>query len=163
MKLKILFSIIILIAILGIFYWYFLKKNKTILFLCVHNTFRSQIAETYFNKFAKEKGLNWRAKSAGFLESEEINPMAIILMKEEGIDISDRKPKLMTRKMVDKADKIIVLCKECEEQGLCVVLPKYKDIEYWRLEDPAKMELNQAREIRNKIKENIIEMIKVLK
>jgi len=66
----------------GFVFWQFFIKEKTVLFLCVHNTFRSQMAEAYFNKFAKEKGIKWQAKSAGFLEADKINEKAIILMKE---------------------------------------------------------------------------------
>jgi arsenate reductase len=93
--------------------WQFFFRPKTILFLCVHNTFKSQIAEAYFNKLAKEKGLRWQAKSAGFLKADKINEKAVTLMKEEGIDISEKKPKLMTDEMIRKADKIVVVCQEC--------------------------------------------------
>lgn len=142
---------------------FLIQKERVVLFLCVHNTFRSQIAETYFDKFAKEKNLNWRAISAGFLEAEKINEKAVILMKEEEIDISDKKPKLVAQEMIKSANKIIVVCKECEEQGLCVSLPKNKDVEYWRLDNPAEMELEKAREIRDKIKENVLKLIEELK
>ena len=138
-------------------------KEKTVLFLCVHNTFRSQMAEAYFNKFAKERGIRWQAKSAGFLKADKVNEKAIILMKEEGIDISDKKPKLLTNKMLKSADKIVVVCQECEEQGLCLVLPKEKDIEYWRLPNPAQMELDKARVIRGQIKERVLNLISQLK
>lgn len=154
----IILGIIIVLGV-GFVSWQALFHKKTVLFLCVHNTFRSQIAEAYFNKFAAEKGIKWQAKSAGFLEADKINEKAIVLMKEEGIDISDKKPKLVTDQMIDSADKIIVVCKECEEQGLCVVLPENKNIEYWRLDNPAEMEMDKAREIRNKIKEKILNLI----
>ncbi|MEK7172485.1 MAG: hypothetical protein AAB740_00715, partial [Patescibacteria group bacterium] len=83
-----IFGVIIVLIIAGFFSRQFLSREKTILFLCVHNTFRSQMAEAYFNQFAAEQGIKWRAKSAGFLEAEKINEKAIVLMKEEGIDIS---------------------------------------------------------------------------
>jgi protein-tyrosine-phosphatase len=147
----------------GFIFWQFFMKEKTVLFLCVHNTFRSQMAEAYFNKFAKEKGIRWQAKSAGFLKADKVNEKAIILMKEEGIDISDKKPKLVTNKMLKSADKIVVVCQECEEQGFCLVLPKDKDIEYWRFPNPAQMELDQARVIRDQIKERVLNLIEKLK
>lgn len=155
--------IFLLISLGGFITWRYLFKSKTVLFLCVHNTFRSQIAEAYFNKFAKEKGVNWRAKSAGFLKAEKINEKAVILMREEGIDISDKKPKLMTKEMIDRADKIVVVCQECEEQGLCINLPKDKNIAYWRLPNPAEMEKDEARKIREKIKEKTSKLIEELK
>lgn len=158
-----IFGIILVLATVGFVSWRFLLFPKTVLFLCVHNTFRSQMAEAYFNKFAAEKKLNWQAKSAGFLEADKINEKAIFLMREEGIDISNKKPKLVTPKMIEQADKIVVVCQECEEKGLCVTLPKDKDIEYWRLDNPAEMEINQAREIREQIKIKIIDLIEQLK
>jgi protein-tyrosine-phosphatase len=121
------------------------------------------MAEAYFNKFTKEKGLRWQAKSAGFLKADKINEKAVTLMKEEGIDISGKKPKLMTDEMIKKAEKVVVVCQECEEQGLCLVLPKGKNIDYWRLPNPAEMEINQARKIRNQIKEKVLILIEKLK
>lgn len=140
-----------------------ISRQKTVLFLCVHNSFRSQIAEAYFNKFAKEKKLNWQAKSAGFLKADKVNEKAVALMTEEGIDISSQKPKLMTDEMIKEAEKIVVVCKECEEMGLCLALPKDKDIDKWGLENPAQMELDKAREIRKLIKEKTINLIEKLK
>lgn len=161
-------AFIILILISGFIFWQqFIAKGKifpkkTVLFLCVHNTFRSQIAEAYFNKFAKERNLNWQAKSAGFLEAEKVNEKAIILMAEEGIDISDKKPKLINDEMIKEAEKIIVVCKECEEQGLCLNLPQNKEIVYWRLENPAEMKIEKGREIRNLIKEKTLTLVEIL-
>jgi arsenate reductase len=155
--------VVIILTISGFIFPQLLKKTKTILFLCVHNTFRSQIAEACFNKFAKERGIKWQAKSAGFLKTEKINEKAVILMKEEGIDISDKKPKLMTEEMIKSADKIVVVCQECEELGLCINLPANKNIEHWRLPNPAEMELEKAREIRNQIKEKVSNLIKELR
>ena len=163
MNFKILFLLIFLITLGGFMMWKSLFKTKTILFLCVHNTFRSQMAEAYFNTLAKGKGLKWQAESAGFLEGEKINPKAIALMKEEGIDISNKKPKLVTEEMINKADKIIIVCKECGEEGLCINLPKDKEITHWQLENPAEMELGDARQVRDKIKENVNKLIGELK
>lgn len=165
MKNNLIIFYLILIIVLtagGFVSWRFFLAPKTVLFLCVHNTFRSQMAEAYFNKFALEKKIKWQAKSAGFLEAEKINEKAIILMREEGIDISNKKPKLVTDEMKKSADRIIVVCKECQEQGLCAVLPQDKNIEYWRLDNPAEMELTQAREIREKVKKRTINLIKEL-
>lgn len=161
-----IFSIIIVLAIAGFASWRFLWSEKTVLFLCVHNTFRSQMAEAYFNKFAAEKKIKWQAKSAGFLEADKINGKAIILMQEEGINISDKKPKLVTDEMKNSADKIIVVCQECSPESkekFCPFFASNKDVEYWRLDNPAEMELEQAREIREKIKEKTLNLIEELK
>lgn len=157
--------LIMLIGVLMFFSYIPIMKDRTkkiILFLCVHNTFRSQIAEAYFNKFANEKNLGWQAKSAGFLKADKINEKAVVLMKEEGIDISDKKPKLVTNEMIDEAEKIIVVCEECEKEGICINLPKYKDIEYWRLKNPAEIELEKGREIRDEIKNRVIKLVNML-
>ena len=63
-------------------------KLKTVLFVCVENSFRSQIAEAYFNRYAPE---GWIAASAGLEPADEVHPNAIRLMLEEGIDISHKK------------------------------------------------------------------------
>ncbi|MEM2166239.1 MAG: low molecular weight phosphatase family protein, partial [Candidatus Bathyarchaeia archaeon] len=72
-----------------------------VLFVCVENSFRSQIAEAYFNRFAPE---GWRAVSAGLTPAERVHPNAVRLMLEEGIDISHKKPQLLTREMQETAD-----------------------------------------------------------
>lgn len=163
-KFLLFFVILIIMAGASIVSWQFLFQKKTVLFLCVRNTFRSQMAEAYFEKLATERNLkNWQAKSAGFLEGEGVNPKAIILMAEEGIDISKKKSKLVNEKMMKQASKIVVVCQECapggEEAGYCPVLPQNKDIEYWRLSDPAKMELEEARKIRDEVKVKVIDLV----
>lgn len=126
-----------------------------ILFVCVENTFRSQIAEAYFNVFAPE---GWRAISAGIKPAENVHPNAIKLMLEEGIDISSKKPKLLTMDLQKNADMAIIVCSGSE----CPLL--FIDrIEEWGLPDPAKMSLEQARAIRNLIKSKVLDLINRIK
>lgn len=80
--------------------------SKTVLFVCVENSFRSQIAEAYFNKYAPE---GWIAVSAGIKPAERVHPNAVRLMLEEGIDINHKKPRMITRELQEKAD-IAVMC-----------------------------------------------------
>jgi protein-tyrosine-phosphatase len=74
-----------------------LKNKEVILFVCVQNAARSQIAEGLFKKYAPE---GYEAISAGTEPSGSINPLAIQVMKEIGIDISNQKPKVITEEMV---------------------------------------------------------------
>lgn len=80
--------------------------TKTILFVCIHNSGRSQMAEAFFNRMAQGKA---KALSAGTRPSEGINPIAVEAMKEPGIDISNKKPKILTMDMIKSADKMITM------------------------------------------------------
>jgi protein-tyrosine-phosphatase len=87
---------------------------KKILFVCVENAGRSQIAEGFAKHYGNSKV---EAISAGTMPSSEINPLAIQVMQEKGVDISKNKPKLITNQMVQEADTIIVM--GCSAQGFC--------------------------------------------
>jgi len=128
---------------------------KTVLFVCVENSFRSQIAEAYFNKYAPE---DWKAISAGIKPAENVHPNAVKLMLEEGIDISHKKPKPMTRELQEKAEIAIIVC----SGSLCPVVYT-KRVEEWNMPDPAKMPLDEARKVRDAIKAKVLDLIERLK
>ncbi|MEM2569985.1 MAG: arsenate reductase ArsC [Candidatus Bathyarchaeia archaeon] len=127
----------------------------TVLFVCVENSFRSQIAEAYFNRFAPE---GWRAVSAGLTPAERIHPNAVRLMLEEGIDISHKKPQLLTREIQEAADMAVIVC----SGALCPIVYTER-VEEWDMPDPAKMPLEEARKIRDAIKERVIDLIERIK
>jgi len=127
---------------------------KTVLFVCVENSFRSQIAEAYFNKFAPE---GWMGVSAGLTPAKEVHPNAVRLMQEEGIDISHKKPQPMTRELQEKAEIAIIVC----SGSLCPVVYT-KHVEEWDMPDPAKMPLDEARKVRDAIKEKVLNLIEKL-
>lgn len=127
------------------------KTMKLVLFACVENSFRSQMAEAYFNKLAPE---GWTAISAGIKPAAEVHPNAILLMKEEGIDISGKKPQALTIDLQIKADVGIIVCGSAE----CPVVYA-KHVESWDMPDPAKMSLDEARNVRNAIKSKVQELI----
>ncbi|MGB9960366.1 MAG: arsenate reductase ArsC [Candidatus Bathyarchaeales archaeon] len=127
---------------------------KTVLFVCVENSFRSQIAEAYFNKHAPE---GWKAVSAGLTPAERVHPNAVKLMLEEGIDISHKKPQIMIRELQEKADVAVIVC----SGSLCPVVYA-KHVEEWKMPDPAKMTLDEARKIRDAIKEKVLDLVKRL-
>ena len=124
---------------------------KTVLFVCVENSFRSQIAEAYFNKFAPE---GWRAISAGLTPAENVHPNAVRLMLEEGIDISHKRPQQLARDLQEEADTAIIVC----GGALCPIVYT-EHIEEWNMPDPAKMPLEEARKIRDAIKDRVLNLI----
>jgi len=128
---------------------------KTVLFVCVENSFRSQIAEAYFNKYAPE---GWTATSAGLTPAERVHPNAVMLMQEEGIDISHKKSQPMTRELQERAEVAIIVC----SGSLCPVVYT-KRVEEWNMPDPAKMPLDEARKIRDAIKAKVLDLVERLK
>ncbi len=128
---------------------------KTVLFVCVENSFRSQIAEAYFNRFAPE---GWRAISAGLTPAESVHPNAIRLMLEEGIDISYKKPQQLTRELQEEAEIAIIVC----SGALCPTIYT-EHVEEWNIPDPAKMPLEEARKIRDTIKDRVLNLIERIK
>lgn len=79
---------------------------KKLLFVCVENVGRSQMAEAFANAYGKDKV---EAKSAGTMPGNEVNPRVVQVMREKGIDLSVNKPKIVTGQMVQEADMIIVM------------------------------------------------------
>ena len=126
---------------------------KKILFVCVENAGRSQIAEGFAKHYGNSKV---EAISAGTMPSSEINPLAIQVMQEKGIDISKNKPKLITNQMVQEADTIIVM--GCSAQGFCPA-PLLGKITDWNIEDPKGKPLEKVREIREEIEEKVRTLI----
>jgi len=125
-----------------------------VLFACVENSFRSQIAEAYFNKFAPE---GWTAISVGVRPADKVHPHAVQLMREEGIDISHKKPQSLTRELQTKAEAAIIVCGSAE----CPVVYA-KHVEEWNVPDPARMSVDDARKIRDTIKRNVLNLIEKL-
>ena len=126
----------------------------TILFVCVHNSGRSQMAEVFFNQFAKGKA---RAYSAGTQPSDRVNPVVVEAMREVGIDISANKPKALTMDMVEKADKMITMGCGAAAEAVCPA--RLIETEDWALEDPKGKSLEQVREIRDQIKAKVSELL----
>ena len=122
---------------------------KKILFVCVENAGRSQMAEAFAKYYGKGK---IEAISAGTMPSTEVNPIVVQVMWEKGIDISKNKPKLVNNQMVQEADVIIVM--GCDPQGFCPssFLSKVVD---WKLEDPKGKPIEKVREIRDEIEARV--------
>jgi protein-tyrosine-phosphatase len=118
---------------------------KKVLFVCVHNSGRSQIAEAYFNRLsALNKAV---AFSAGTKPAKEINPIVVQIMKEAGFDLNQNTPKLLTLEMLENADKVITMGCGVEETCPASFVPA----EDWQIEDPEGKSLETVRKIRNEI------------
>ena len=131
-----------------------------VLFICVHNSGRSQIAEAYLRKMGGDR---FKVESAGFEPAEAVNPLVVEVMKEEGFDISKNKPRSVFElfKKGNLYDHVITVCGESEDK--CPVFPGITRRWHWAFPDPAKVEgstseekLNKAREIRDMIKERLL-------
>ena len=134
-----------------------------IMFLCTGNSCRSQMAEG----FARELGKGLlEAYSAG-LRPQGVNPRAIAVMKEIGIDISNQTSKSIDEELLKKMDVIITLCDNAAES--CPWTPPGIRRIHWSLQDPAKAEgieeeiLNEFRRIREEIKERVSDFVKEIK
>ncbi len=125
---------------------------KTILFVCVHNSGRSQMAEAMTNAFAKRDGLDVRALSAGTVGGRELNPIAVKAMEEAGISMEGQSPKIMTDEMVKQADKIISMGCGVDAEA-CPA--RFILTEDWGLDDPAGQPIEKVREIRDQIRTHV--------
>jgi arsenate reductase (thioredoxin) len=129
-----------------------IKTKKTMLFVCVENASRSQMAEGFFRKYAPE---GYEPVSAGTKPVSQINPLAIQVMDEIGIDVSKQKSKDLTEDMIRNSDKVINM--GCMDKDFCPTLfiPKVID---WGIEDPKGKPIEQVREIRDEIVRRIKEL-----
>jgi len=127
---------------------------KTVVFVCVHNSGRSQMAEAFFNQMAKGKAL---AISAGTQPGDKVHPVVVEAMQQVGIDISGNKPKMLTMEMVEKADKMITMGCGADAGGLCPA--SFIETEDWALDDPKDKPLEQVRAIRDDIKKRVMNLI----
>ena len=128
---------------------------KTVIFVCVHNSGRSQMAEAFFNQMAEGKAI---ALSAGTQPGDKVHPEVIAAMREVGIDISGNKPKILTMEMIEKADKMITMGCGADAGGLCPA--SFIETEDWALEDPKDKPLEQVRAIREDIKKREMNLIR---
>jgi arsenate reductase (thioredoxin) len=128
------------------------KTKKIILFVCVENAGRSQIAEGFFRKYASE---GYEPLSAEIRPISQTNPLAIHVMNEIGLDISKQKSKDLTEDMMRNSDKIINM--GCMDKKFCPTLfiPKVID---WGIEDPRDKPIERVREIRDEIERRIKEL-----
>jgi arsenate reductase len=126
---------------------------KRVLFVCVENAGKSQMAEALTRKYSAGKV---EALSAGTMPAKEVNPVVIQVMQEKGIDLTAKKPKAITRQMVEEADMIIVM--GCSAEGFCPARLLNKVVD-WQIEDPKDKPTEKVREIRDEIESRIRKLI----
>jgi protein-tyrosine-phosphatase len=131
-----------------------MTNKPTVLFVCVHNAGRSQMAAGYLQALAGDR---IQVLSAGSAPKDTINPVAVEAMLEEGIDIANNTPKVLTDDAVLASDVVITM--GCGDA--CKFYPgkRYED---WALEDPAGQGIDAVRQIRNDIKTRVEKLISEL-
>lgn len=125
--------------------------TPTVLFVCIHNAGRSQMAAGYLQHLAGDR---IQVLSAGSKPGNEINPAAVAAMAEEGIDIAGNQPKVLTTEAVQASDVVITM--GCGDE--CPYFPgkRYED---WKLDDPAGQGVDAVRPIRDEIRRRIEALI----
>ncbi len=128
--------------------------RPAVLFVCVHNAGRSQMAAAYLEHLA---GDTIDVRSAGSQPADRINPVAVQAMAEEGIDISGNTPKILTTEAVKESDVVITM--GCGDA--CPFFPgkRYED---WELVDPAGKDIAVVREVRDDIKRRVLDLLSEL-
>jgi len=128
-----------------------MSDSPTVLFVCVHNAGRSQMAAGYLRELA---GGRIEVLSAGSAPKDQINPIAVQAMAEEGIDIAGNTPKVLTVEAVRESDAVITM--GCGDA--CPIFPgkRYED---WELDDPAGQGIEAVRPIRDEIRRRVEALI----
>ena len=129
---------------------------KKILFACVENAGRSQMAEAFFKKYMPK---GFEAISAGTKPSAQVNPIVSQAMKEISIDIENQTPKHISQQIIDESEKAINM--GCMDKESCPAL-FMKNVLDWQIPDPKGKSIEEIREIRDQIKTNVIILIKSL-
>ena len=129
---------------------------KRVLFVCVENAGRSQMAEA----IARSYGVN--ASSAGTLPATTINPTVIQAMKERGFNLTSNKPKMLSDQMIEAADYVVTM--GCSVESVCpkpLIVKMEKKLLDWKIDDPKGKSIEEVRKIRAQIENQVIEVLKV--
>ncbi|KAF4207322.1 hypothetical protein CNMCM8980_007379 [Aspergillus fumigatiaffinis] len=129
-----------------------MSDKPSVLFVCIHNAGRSQMAAGYLTHLA---GDAIEVRSAGSAPADSINPIVVEAMREEGINIADQKPKILTTDAVLASDVVITM--GCGDA--CPFFPGKRYLD-WKLDDPAGQTLDAIRPIRDEIRRRVENLIK---
>ena len=127
--------------------------TKNVLFVCVENAGRSQMAESFFKKFTKDR---FNVISAGTIPSKNLNPIVVQVMKEIGIDMTSQSPKTISNSMIDNSFKTVNM--GCMDKESCPAL-FVKDVIEWNIQDPKEKTIEEVRKIRDQIKSEVLNLI----
>ncbi len=125
---------------------------KTILYVCVHNAGRSQMAEAFTNKLAADRGLPVQGLSAGTEAGTRVNPMAVEPMGELGISMEGQHPKQLTQEMADSASRSITMGCGVDATSCPARIHLSED---WGLDDPAGQGIEKVRAIRDQVRDRV--------
>ena len=128
-----------------------MSHRPSVLFVCVHNAGRSQMAAAYLTALS---GGQVEVRSAGSAPADQVNPSAVTVMAEEGIDLSAETPKVLRTEAVRESEVVITM--GCGDT--CPIFPgkRYED---WELDDPAGRGVESVRLIRDEIKRRVLELM----
>ncbi|RPI84294.1 MAG: arsenate reductase ArsC [Nitrosopumilales archaeon] len=133
------------------------ESKKSVLFVCVQNAGRSQMAEGFFKKYAPKE---YEGISAGTMPVSEINPLAVEVMREVNIDISGQKSKEITEDMIRNSSKIVNM--GCMDKVSCPTL-FLQNLLDWNIEDPKDKQIEKVREIRDEIEQRVKKLVADIK
>ena len=128
---------------------------RKVLFVCVENAARSQMAEAIARSYGIE------ASSAGTLPATTINPIVIQAMKERGFNLTSNKPKMLTDQMIEDADYVVTM--GCRVESVCpkpLIVKMEKKLLDWHIDDPKGKPIEEVRKIRSQIENQMIELMK---
>jgi arsenate reductase (thioredoxin) len=131
-----------------------MTDKPSVLFVCVHNAGRSQMAAGFLTHLADDR---IEVRSAGSTPADAVNPIAVDAMKEAGVDISAEAPKVLTMDAVEASDVCVTM--GCGDA--CPVFPGKRYLD-WRLDDPAGQPLEAVRAIRDEIEKRVRALIREL-
>ena len=129
---------------------------ENVLFVCVENAGRSQMAEAFFRKYAPAK---YNVISAGTTPSSQLNPVVVEVMKEVGIDMTQQSPKTLSDEMIENSSKTINM--GCMDKESCPAL-FVKDVLDWNISDPKEKSIDDVREIRDQILKEVLILVESL-
>jgi arsenate reductase (thioredoxin) len=127
-----------------------ISGQEEILFVCVENAGRSQMAQAFAEKF----GL--KASSAGTVPSNRVNPVVVEAMRERGINLSKKSPKMLTPEMIDRARLVVTM--GCSVEEACprpMLAAMQKKLVDWSLDDPKGKSIDEVRKIRDQIEKKV--------
>ncbi|MBI2862036.1 MAG: arsenate reductase ArsC [Chloroflexi bacterium] len=131
--------------------------GKRVLFVCIHNAGRSQMAEAFFNQAAEERALDVGAESAGTEPAERVHPQVVEAMREIGLDLAGKQPKILTNEQIERADRVITM--GCSvDAGTCPAI-FLRQVEDWALADPKGRPMAEVRQIRDEVRRRVDALI----
>ncbi len=135
------------------------NSMKKILFVCAENAGRSQMAEAFFNFYAKERNLDWIAESSGTMPAKQVHPEIVETMKEKNLDITRTNPKRFLPERIGEYERVISFG--------CLVKAAFSPevqnkIEEWQIDDPSGKSPEEIKMLRDEVENKVVNLINTL-